>query len=67
MQIGQNAWMSVWADATEAAGARGEKLSNTKYLIVFFSLGLAACGLTVWPLACLLCISSFWWEFFQKC
>ncbi|KAK9847067.1 hypothetical protein WJX84_012280 [Apatococcus fuscideae] len=46
-QIGQNAWMSVWADATEAAGARGEKLKNTMYLIVYFSLGLGAMGLTV--------------------
>ena len=47
LQIGQNAWMSVWADATEAAGARGEKLKNTMYLIVYFSLGIGAMGLTV--------------------
>ena len=47
LQIGQNAWMSVWADATEAAGARGEKLRNTMYLIVYFSLGIGAMALTV--------------------
>ena len=43
-QVGQNWWLSIWSNTTTRLEQEGQHLNSSKYMAVYFSLGLVSLG-----------------------
>eukprot|EP00884_Botryococcus_braunii_P017606 jgi/Botrbrau1/4529/Bobra.60_2s0019.2 len=47
LQVGQNAWLAVWSNATSRAEAAGYEISAMRYLALYFILGMLSLGMQI--------------------